>query len=547
MKDSFQDHGIDVTGKSGQVKLKCPKCSHQRKRENQGKKELSVNIEDGVWKCWHCGWEDFLKDNNKVHIKREKKKYVKPKYQPDQLTSEAISYFGKRGISTETLESFRIGYSKEKREIMFPYLKSGEVVNIKYRDGKKKFRQSPNAERTVYGYDNIDDDCVVFVEGEIDALSVFEAGYKSVVSLPDGSGGYTFWENVEERFKSVRKVVIWTDDDESGYKARNEIAKRVGFEKAVYVENFSGLNDANEVLQKFGPEKVLQLIGSAKDFPIDGIVYAKDVDLMGYWKHGVKEGVSTGLKSIDPFWKFAPEAGELVIATGYPASGKSDFMLDILVKQAKQGRKSGIFSPEEFPLPRLMKKCMEKFYGLNSKDLCEDQVEAAHHWLNENFFFQYLEDSTPNVDMICETIKVLAIKKGIRNYLLDPWGDLDHTIRGSLSETEWVSLALGKLRRVARQYSVTVIVVAHPTKPRPEDLDSDGNAKPPSSWAIAGSAAFRNKADVVLSVHRPLYGDPNEKGEVDINITKVKDKDMGGLGYVSINYDYNSGTYNDIF
>jgi len=547
MKETFLDHGIDVAGKSGQVKIQCPKCSKHRRAENQKLTPLSVQVDEGLWKCWHCGWEGFLKDGKSFHVSKEVKKYVRPKYDPDQLTGDAISYFGKRAVSIETLEEFKIGYNKANREIMFPYFKSGEVVNIKYRDGKKKFRQSPNAERTVYGYDNIDDDCVVFVEGEIDALSVFEAGYKSVVSLPDGSGGYTFWENVEERFKSVRKVVIWTDDDESGYKARNEIAKRVGFERAVYVEPCSGANDANEVLTKYGPEKVIELIDSAKDFPIDGVVYAKDVDLMGYWKHGAKEGVSTGLKSIDPFWKFATEAGELVIATGYPASGKSDFILDILVKQAKHGRKSAIFSPEEFPLPRLMKKCMEKFYGLNSKDLCEDQVEAAHHWLNENFFFQYLEDSTPNVDMICETIKVLAIKRGIRYYLLDPWNELDHTVRGNLSETEWVNLALGKLRRVARQYSVTVIVVAHPTKPRPEDLDSDGNAKPPSSWAIAGSAGFRNKADVVLSIHRPLYGHPEENGEVDLNVTKVKDKDLGGLGYVSLHYDYNSGTYNDLF
>ena len=543
--ETFIDHGIEVSGSTGQVKVKCPQCGPGRKPQNMKLTPLSVNVDDGVWHCHHCGWDGFLKTEGKIILKKEKKKYEKPKYNPDIFSSDALSYLGKRGISASTIEALKLGFDKNSKSIMFPYFKNGEVVNIKYRDSEKNFRQCKNAEKTVMGYDLIEDSCVVFVEGEFDLASVYEAGFTSVVSLPDGAGAYKFWESVEERFKSVKKVVIWTDNDQPGYQARFEIAKRFGYERAVYVDTPEGCKDASDVLVKHGKEKVLELILDAKDFPIDGVVYGKDVDLVGYWKHGAKEGWSTGISSLDLFWKFAPEAGELVIATGYPGSGKSDFILDILVKQAKQGRKAGIFSPEEFPLARLMKKCMEKYYGLNAKDLCQDQVEVAHHWLSDNFFFQYLEDSTPDVDMICETIKVLALKKSIRFFCLDPWNELDSSMRGSLSETEWVNQALGRLRRVARQYCVTVIVIAHPTKPRPEDLDASGNAKPPSSWAISGSAGFRNKADVVLSVHRPLYGKNIEDGEVDINISKVKDKDMGGLGYAQLNYDYESGTYND--
>ena len=547
MKETFLDHGIEVSNKSGQVKVKCPQCGPGRKPQNMKLTPLSVNVDDGVWHCHHCGWDGFLKTEGKIILRKEKKKYDKPNYRPDTFTENAISYLGKRGISAETIEALKIGYDKASSSIMFPYIENGEVINIKYRDADKNFRQCKNAKKTVMGYDLIDDNCVVWVEGEMDLSSIYEAGFHSVVSLPDGAGAYTFWENVEERFKSVKKVVIWTDNDEPGYKARYEIAKRVGYEKAVYVETPEGMKDANDVLVKMGKEKVLELIMDAKDFPIDGVVYAKDVDLVGYWKHGAKEGWSTGIPSLDPYWKFAPEAGELVVATGYPGSGKSDFILDVLVKQAKEGRKAGIFSPEEFPLARLMGKCMEKYWGLNAKDLCQDQVEQAHHWLNDNFFFQYLEDSTPDIDMICETIKILATKKQIRFFCLDPWNELNSSNRGNQSETEWVNFALGKLRRVARQYCVTVIVIAHPTKPRPDDLDSDGNAKCPSSWAIAGSAGFRNKSDCVISIHRPYYGKPNERGEVDINITKVKDKDMGGLGYVQLNYNYEAGTYNDIF
>jgi len=542
MRESFLDYGIEVSG-SGQQKVRCPECTPSRKRENQGKKDLSINTDTGQWYCQHCEWHGGLKDEQRlstpvVQIKREAQIYDRPQFVQTVLPDTAISYFAARGISKQTLEDLKIGFDKGKSSIMFPYFKNGELINIKYRSKDKKFQQCKNAEKCVYLYDNIQNDELVFVEGEADAVAVYEAGYKSVVSLPNGAKEFKFWENVEARLKEVERIIIWTDNDSDGYSARQELAKRVGYERAYYVETTKDCKDANDVLLKHGKDKVLALIADAKEFPIDGIVFAKDVDLISYWKHGAKEGWSTGIPSLDPYWKFAPEVGELVVGTGYPGSGKSDFALDILVRQAKANRKVGIFSPEEFPLPRLMKKCMEKFYGLNAKELCEDQVEACHQWLHDNFFFQYLEDSTPTVDDICNSIKALAVKKGIRFFLCDPWNELDHSVRGGLSETEWINAALGQIRRVARQYCVTVIVVAHPTKPSRED-----EGKAPSSWSVAGSAAFRNKPDVTYSVHRPKYGHLDEDGEVDINVTKIKDKDMGGLGYVQLGYDYASGTY----
>jgi twinkle protein len=544
MRESFLDHGIEAQG-SGQLKARCPQCTPARKAANQNKKDLSVNTDLGAWSCKHCGWEGRLRDdqpyqNKKTEIKREVKKYDKPKYQRGEMPDTVISFFSKRGISRTTLDHCKVGFDKSWRSIAFPYYKNGEVINVKTRTLNKDFGQSKNAEKCVYGYDNINDAVTVITEGEMDTLAIIEAGFPHACSMPDGATSYKFWESVEDRFDSVGKLIIWTDNDQPGYQARLEMAKRIGYERAYYVETPKDCKDANDVLLTHGKDKVLELIANAKEFPIDGIVYAKDVDLVSYWKHGAKEGWTTGIKSIDKFWKFAPEVGELVIGTGYPGSGKSDFFMDILIKQAKQGRKAGIFSPEEFPISRLMKKLMEKYYNLNANDLCQDQVEACWEWLHEHFFFQYLEESIPTIDMICDSIKALAIKKSIRFYLCDPWNELDHSVRGNLSETEWVNQALGKLRRVARQHCVTVIVVAHPTKPRPED-----EGKAPSSWAISGSAGFRNKADVVLSVHRPLYGKPEEDGEVDINVTKVKDKDMGGLGYTQLNYNFKSGTYQD--
>ena len=43
MKEKFQDIGINIGSRNGEIQLTCPKCSHKRKKKT--KKCLSVNVE----------------------------------------------------------------------------------------------------------------------------------------------------------------------------------------------------------------------------------------------------------------------------------------------------------------------------------------------------------------------------------------------------------------------------------------------------------------------------------------------------------------------
>jgi hypothetical protein len=52
----FRAEGIDVPASASgpEVKTTCPKCSHTRKKATQ--KCLNVNLDEGIWNCWHCGF-----------------------------------------------------------------------------------------------------------------------------------------------------------------------------------------------------------------------------------------------------------------------------------------------------------------------------------------------------------------------------------------------------------------------------------------------------------------------------------------------------------
>jgi hypothetical protein len=87
--------------------------------------------------------------------------------------------------------------------------------------------------------------------------------------------------------------------------------------------------------------------------------------------------------------------------------------------------------------------------------------------------------------------------------VIDPYNELDHARPSSISETEYVSQMLSKLKRFASYNDVHVWFVAHPRQLR------DWKGDPPNLYDISGSAHFINKADNGLVIHRPRRQDQN--------------------------------------
>lgn len=71
----------------------------------------------------------------------------------------------------------------------FPYRRGGEIVNVKYRSLSKRFRQEKQAEKVLYGLDDVMNSSeVIIVEGEMDKLALDQAGIRHVVGPAAPSG-----------------------------------------------------------------------------------------------------------------------------------------------------------------------------------------------------------------------------------------------------------------------------------------------------------------------------------------------------------------------
>ena len=164
-------------------------------------------------------------------------------------------------------------------------------------------------------------------------------------------------------------------------------------------------------------------------------------------------------------------------------------------------------------------------------------------WLQQHYFWILPElDESWSLDAILNKAKTLIFRHGINGLIIDPWNEIEHFRPNNLSETEYISMALSKIRRFARVYNVHVWVVAHPAKIRKDP--KTGNYPVPTPYDISGSAHWRNKADNCITVFRNFK--EKAKDHVDIYIQKIRFKEIGRIGDLTLRYDTKDSNYFEI-
>ena len=521
-----------------------PKCSHTRK--NKSDDCLSVNIDDWLYNCHNCGW------GGNVGIKFKKKvDFVLPPKVNSNIAERVIKWFGNRGITEPTLIHWKIGESLEympqvqakRRCINFNYYRNNEIVNVKYRDGEKNFKLVSGAELIFYGIDNIKElqKCYI-VEGEMDALSLHEAGLYSVCSVPNGaskgSQKLEYLDNCYQYFKDKKEIILCTDNDDAGLQLRNELARRFGKYRCKYVE-FGDYKDANEVLIEKGAETLRNIIKQAKDFPLEGVLNLDNIwqDVLNYNENGITN-YSIGLPGSDNYFKMA--FGEWTVVSGIPNSGKSDILDQILCNISLQHDfRCAMFSPESFPYEGHIKRIANK---LNQKNCNSEDLNNTKDFIEDHFFWIKIDLENLTLKGILNAFRELVFQKGINVCVIDPWNMLDHSAQRDHS---YIGKILSQITQFCQQTNTHLFLVAHPRK-----IESEGGVyKKPTLYDISGSADFFNKAYNGLIAYRCIGQKTKYKSDVvRVHVEKVKRKENGQLGDFEIAPDFdNGGIYKEIF
>lgn len=558
---TFADYGIDTKGKaSGEIKTTCPQCSAQRKKRNYPC--LNLNLDKGVWHCWHCDWAGGLKQGQwHAPSHRETPTYRKPDYvaKSEAPSGDLAGWFAERGISEATLRRNQIGkgvryfpqVEEERACALFPYLRGTEVVNIKSRTRDKLFRMESGCERVLYGLNDIGE-TLLWVEGEIDKLSVEEAGFVSCVSVPDGAPAVAT-KNYASKFdfmsapelERAKTHIIAVDTDAPGVMLKEELIRRLGRENCLVVTWPDGCKDANDVLKAYGASILRACIEDAAPLPVEGAHSPAEFmqELLDAYEHGRKPGLSTGWAGVDKHYTVL--SGEWTLITGVPGHGKSEWLDALTINLAVQhGWRFAVFSAENKPTMEHIVKLAEKYVGKPfdrgpQERMTQADLDRAVTWLDQHYTI--LEPETPSTDTLLEMARQLVRTKGVRGIVVDPWNEVEHHIEKDKTETAYISEVLTKIRRFARSHDVHVWLVAHP---RMLQKRKDSDKEPvPTPYEIAGSAHWNNKADNIITVWRDRGED---SPDVHIHVQKVRKKRIGRVGLAMLQYDRVTGRYHDL-
>ena len=543
--DKFNQYSL----KPGSTQGICPLCSHTRQPKNRKAQCASYDWERGLGTCHNCDTSFQLHTyQRKGNATRE---YVKPipveVFEP--VKDKAVEWFKTRGISQETLndlsvttgEEFMPQTGRKENTIQFNYIMGDELVNIKYRDGRKNFKLYKGAEKIFYNINSIVGyDWCVITEGEMDALALHEAGIKNVISVPNGatlnSNNLDYLDNCIDYFEDKDKIILAVDADEAGQALRYEFIRRLGAE-VCYLVDFNGNKDANDFLLEHGAEELRKVINSAVQVPLEGVSTLRDLeaDLLDFVHNGFKPGYQVGLENFDRI--FSTYTSQFITVTGIPSSGKSDFVDQMCIGYNRNyGWKTAFASPENKPnflhAHKLIRKTWE---GLPTKDdVGSDKWKNVTDHINDNYFFIDMDRYT--LEDVLKKGGELVKRKGIKCLVIDPFNKIRDVDCKTEDVNRYTMEYLTKIETFAKKYDVLVIVVAHPTKMY---KDKDGKMEEPTMYSIKGGGEWYDASYHGLLIHRDY-----EAKTVKAKVLKVKFQNLGeNQAEAHFNWEPKSGSY----
>lgn len=436
----------------------------------------------------------------------------------------------------------------------------GNIINVKYRavnakqfsQDAQKAKDAPSAPFNIeclnpLGNDDDNDtlhydDSLVITEGEKDCLTVLATGRTKVISIPNGAGNKpeTCFAPFMSWLQQVKRVIICGDQDKAGRVMKRNL--KAFFEqmqiRVAIATMSSGCKDIAEVNINFGLDEVRRVIDSAP-FPANSDIirvgsirrHIKDY-LMGQFDHGYSVGY--GEYTDQHFW--LTDEGGLIIVTGRPNSGKTDWLRCTLAKLMVTGRGCCFLSFEEPKKEKHIGHILEVMLGTRqTRCYDEAQMDSVIDWLDRlmvDLDMRLSAPTTRNIIRYADDIRRDGFD--MRFLVIDPYLFVD---MGSSkeNETKLIKDMLTTLQTWGRNNNIWVCMVAHP---RMLNNGPEGEFEEIDPYKVSGSAHWANLADFLISVKRIFPGgENNDDGSKNpsytkVSVLKVRDQDLCHTGNI---------------
>lgn len=503
---------------------KCPYCGNR----TNDKDTFAINLETGMFKCMRssCGahgnmitiHKDFgfsLGTEVNEYYDRARAFRTFPRKEKPEPKDNAIKYLESRGIHADICRRYHITIDKDNDNVLvFPFYDNEDNLTfIKFRKTDFDPEKDKNKEwcmrdtkPILFGMSqcNLENKTLIMTEGQIDSLSVAEAGFENAVSVPTGKNGFSWVPYCWDWLQSFETLIIFGDKEGDNITLLEEMNVRFnGLVKHVRLEDYKDCKDANEILQKYGKEQVKQCIDNALPVEVREI---KDITEVKKVKISDMEKFNTGIQSLNKtlggFFM-----GQVILLTGERGKGKSTLASQFGIMAVKEGYNTFFYSGE-----------LMDWYFRNWLDLQVAGDKHINKIRNTYGTFDYSVDGTiyPDIeawyhgkikiydnniiredehDDLVETIKKAITRYSCRVIFVDNlMTAMDDDVNSDLNRQQ--TAFVKQLTQIAKQFSVLIFLIAHPKKNQSGKYDF-------SNDDISGSGNITNLVDVVLRYDVP--------------------------------------------
>ena len=513
----------------------CPYC-HGKGSGN--KNSFSISLRTGQFNCLRgsCGAQGnmlTLAQDFGFSLGTDIDEYYQPKKEfktfkvPETIIPKdpAIKYLESRGISEEVTKKYEITTQTNNDKILvFPFKTSeNETPFIKYRKTDFKKGRDKNKEwcqadgkPVLFGMKQCDlsNDTLIITEGQIDSLSVAEAGYTNAVSVPTGCNGFTWVPYCWDWIQNFKTIIVFGDYEKGHMTLLDDIKRRFSqLIKHVRYEDYKDCKDANAILQKYGRDQVRACIENAQAEPIRHIRNLSEVEVIN--PYDIPK-IKTGIKQLDSLLKGGLPLGSITLVTGKAGEGKSVLASQIMLEAVDQGHKvfaySGELTDTAFKAIAMLQAGGSHCYQYQNKDgytgytLSDSNIALIDNWINNKVFIyddSIVDDEQEETIVLTKLIEDAIKRCGVDFIIIDNLMtalELEHN--GEDSKYDQQSTFVKRLARIARTFNVVLVLVAHMRK---NNSNRNGNDE------VAGSSDISNLASITLMYEKDKELSPDQR------------------------------------
>lgn len=475
-------------------------------------------------------------------LKREYKVPTSNGIHPPHPAGVAMTYLLSRGLTKETLDTYKVGTHKERKAIVFEcYDPRGNLLNRSYRTLDKKFTQEAGCAPCLFGWQSLDESVyrsktILITEGQFDAMTFHQWGIPAL-SIPNGNG-QTWIETSWEDLEPFDRIYLAFDQDEAGQKNASTVAARLGRHRCLQVR-LPG-KDANGCLQSGTTRQEAQKwILEAKPYKVDGFVTGSEMVDRTIEECRPKEEPFT-LPMFRIEW---PDRGlyfrpyEMTLWTGATHAGKSTLMNFMMVLALI--RQVPIFiASMEVRVETTIRKMLSAALGGG-----ESTADLVKQFLEQYGQYMTFADKVGMIgqDELLDMMRYAFHRYGCTMFVIDSLMRVEGLEEDYPAQGEFVN----KLIVFSAETGTHVHLVAHARKTQ------DGQK--PSKEDVKGSSLLINNTHNIVSISRNHKKDklrkektitPEQEREMhDTEVTIEKQRESGWLGSFHLKFNSKDYTY----